>query len=76
LLPADGEQLVTEGGRAPCSFGNFDGMPVRRISGRQVHLEKIAIADDYTERVVEVMGHSTRQSTCGFFVGPLTKLFL
>jgi hypothetical protein len=58
------------------SLGNFLGMPAVWISNRQLYLKKIAISEDYGERVVEVMGYAPCQLTHSFHLLRLAELIL
>ena len=49
--------LVKEAARLP-RFFDFQGMLDRALCLRQLPLEHSAVADDYTQKIVEVMGDS------------------
>ena len=55
-------------------FGDFFGMPVRGGFWCEAHLEQVAVARNYSQRIVEVVRHTPSQLTYGFHFLRLAEL--
>ena len=74
LLAAEGQELAGERGGAVGGIGNFLRGPAHRRIGADALQQKLAVAGDHHQQIVEVVGNAAGQAADGFHLLGLAKL--
>ena len=76
LLAAEGQELTGQRSGALPRFLDLQAFLVQGIVRRQALLENLAVADDHTQQIIEVMGDPAGELPNGFHFLRLAQLFL
>ena len=74
LLAAEGQELPGEGGGAVGGVGNFLGGPADSGLGADAIQQKLGVAGDDHQQIVEVVGNAAREAADGFHLLRLAEL--
>ena len=76
LLTAECQQLARQRSRAFPGFQDFVHAAAESVLRVEAFLQKLRVADDHAEKIIEIVGDPAREPAHGFHFLRLTKFFL